>query len=73
MSNFSVRLKELRIKKQVPQQTLADLLGITTRALRFYEDGSREPKIEGLIKLADFFDITLDELVGREKIISKSF
>lgn len=65
MSKFPARLKELRTKKQVPQQTLADLLGISTRALRFYEDGSREPKIEGLIKLADFFDVTLDYLVGR--------
>ena len=65
MSKFSIRLKELRIKKQVPQQQLADLLGISTRALRFYEDGSREPKIEGLIKLANFFDVTLDYLVGR--------
>ena len=65
MTNFPTRLKELRIKKQVPQQQLADLLGISTRALRFYEDGSREPKIEGLIKLAIFFDVTLDYLVGR--------
>ena len=66
MSKFSIRLKELRTKKQVPQQQLADLLGISTRALRFYEDGSREPKIEGLIKLANFFDVTLDYLVGRK-------
>ena len=66
MPNFPTRLKELRIKKQVPQQQLADLLGISTRALRFYEDGSREPKIEGLIKLADFFSVTLDYLVGRK-------
>ena len=66
MSKFSVRLKDLRIKKQVQQQTLADLLGITTRALRFYEDGSREPNIERLIVLADFFDVTLDYLVGRK-------
>lgn len=64
--DFPTRLKELRIKKQVPQQQLADLLGISTRALRFYEDGSREPKIEGLIKLADFFDVSLDYLVGRK-------
>ena len=66
MPNFPTRLKELRIKKQVPQQQLADLLGISTRALRFYEDGSREPTIEGLIKLADFFSVTLDYLVGRK-------
>ena len=66
MPNFPTRLKELRIKKQVPQQQLADLLGISTRALRFYEDVSREPKIEGLIKLADFFSVTLDYLVGRK-------
>lgn len=63
--NFSNRLKELRQHNKVSQQELADLLGISTRAWRFYESGDREPNIAGLITLADFFNVPLDYLVGR--------
>lgn len=63
--NFSNRIKKLRQKHKVSQQELADLLGISTRAWRFYESGDREPNIAGLISLADYFDVSLDYLVGR--------
>lgn len=59
------RLKKLRQTNDVSQQELADLLGISTRAWRFYESGDREPNIAGLIALADYFDVSLDYLVGR--------
>lgn len=62
---FSNRLKELRQNHKVPQKDLADLLGVSTRAWRFYESGDREPNIAGLIALADYFDVSLDYLVGR--------
>ena len=63
--NFANRIKELRQKHKVSQQKLADLLGVSTRAWRFYEAGEREPNIAGLISLADYFDVSLDYLVGR--------
>lgn len=63
--DFSNRIKELRHKNKVSQQELADLLGVTTRAWRFYESGDREPNITGLISLADYFNVSLDYLVGR--------
>jgi transcriptional regulator with XRE-family HTH domain len=59
------RLKQLRQTNDVSQQELADLLGISTRAWRFYESGDREPNIAGLIALADYFNVSLDYLVGR--------
>ncbi len=62
---FSTRLKELRQNHKVSQQELADLLGVSTRAWRFYESGEREPNISGLIALADYFNVSLDYLVGR--------
>lgn len=65
--NFANRLKQLRQTHGVSQQELADLLGISTRAWRFYESGDREPNIAGLIVLADYFDVSLDYLVGREE------
>lgn len=64
MSNFPIRLRELRKLKNVPQKELSELLKISPRALRFYEDGSREPSINGLITLAKYFDVSIDYLVG---------
>ena len=63
--NLSNRLKELRQQSNASQQELADLLGVSTRAWRFYESGDREPNIAGLITLADYFNVSLDYLVGR--------
>ncbi|MCC5468184.1 helix-turn-helix domain-containing protein [Pelosinus baikalensis] len=69
--NFSSRLKALRQRNKVSQQELADLLGISTRAWRFYESGDREPNLTGLIALADFFNVSLDYLVGRSDDTNK--
>lgn len=63
--SFSERLRELRKNSPASQQDLADLLGISPRAFRFYESGAREPNIAALIALANFFDVSLDYLLGR--------
>jgi transcriptional regulator with XRE-family HTH domain len=62
---FSQRLKELRQSKKVRQKDLAELFNITPRTWRFYEAGKREPNIASLIKIADYFGISIDFLVGR--------
>ena len=59
------RLKELRKTKQISQKELASIINISARAWRFYESGDREPTITNLIALADYFDVSLDYLVGR--------
>ena len=65
MDEFKIRLKELRTKKGVTQKAMGELLNITTRAYQFYEEGKRYPDFKGLIALADFFEVSLDFLVGR--------
>ena len=65
MEEFSVRLKGLREERDVRQQDLADQLGITVRADRYYEQGKRYPDFQGLLALADYFQVPLDYLVGR--------
>ena len=65
MEEFSVRLKGLREERDVRQQDLADQLGITVRAYRYYEQGQRYPDFQGLLALADYFQVPLDYLVGR--------
>ena len=65
MSSFSERLKELRLKSGIKQIEIAAMLGVQARTMRFYESGNHEPSIESIIKLADFFDISTDYLLGR--------
>ena len=60
-----MRLKELREKADVPQKSIADYLGCSTVVYSRYETGARMPSIEVLVKIADFYSVSLDYLVGR--------
>ena len=62
---YGERLKKLRKERNVPQQVLADLIGIKIRGYQFYESETNEPSIKTLIALADFYDVSIDYLVGR--------
>lgn len=58
--------KELREEKQLSQKELSKITGISQQAISFWEQGKRTPNMDDCITLANFFNITLDELVGRE-------
>lgn len=62
---FSKNLFQLRMGKGLKQQEVADSVGLSLRAYQYYERGQREPTLSTLIALADFYDLSLDELVGR--------
>ncbi len=62
---FNENLRELRIAKGVPQKDVAAYIGLTQKAYCFYELGTREPSIETLNKLCDYFDVSADYLIGR--------
>lgn len=47
------------------QNEFAKMFNITKRSLQYYESGDREPKLDKLIEIADYFDVSLDYLVGR--------
>lgn len=64
--NFSTRLKELRIEKNISQQKLANIIGVTQKAIDFWEKNINEPKASYIIKLAKFFNVTTDYLLGIE-------
>ena len=65
MPSFSERLKEIRKSKGVTQKAMAKYLGVLEQSYQLYEYGKREPNHETTIKLADFFDVSLDYLMGR--------
>ena len=64
--NFQTRLKELRIEKNFSQKKLAEQIGVTQKAIDFWEKGINEPKASYIIKLAKFFGVTTDYLLGLE-------
>ena len=64
---FSENLRQLREKQGLKQKELAEKLEISLRAYQYYERNEREPQLSTLIRIADYFDVSLDELVGRER------
>ena len=60
-----MRLKELRKKKGISQLRLATDLNTTQNTISRYETGEREPGIDELIKIADYFNVSVDYLIGR--------
>jgi len=65
MATFSDRLKELRIAKSKTQKQIAGLLGIAERNYRRYEAGDVDPTASNVTLLADYFDVSIDYLLGR--------
>ncbi len=63
---FHDRLNETRIKQGYTAQQMADILGVSLRAYRFYESGSREPNLSSLVKIADTLNVSLDYLLCRD-------
>ncbi len=64
--DIGTQLQALRTRQGISQKTLAADLGITLRTLRKWEANITQPNMEMLIKLADHFHVTTDELMGRK-------
>jgi transcriptional regulator with XRE-family HTH domain len=64
---FSDRLKQLRTEYGITQAELARRLGISPSAVGMYEQGRREPDSELLGRLAGFFRVSTDDLLGLEE------
>lgn len=59
------RIEDLRIDHDLTQQAIADYLGIQREVYRRYEKGTRTIPVEFLIQLADYYNTSIDYLVGR--------
>jgi transcriptional regulator with XRE-family HTH domain len=62
--NFARRLTELRKERKLSQNALALSLGYSRGQIGNYELGSREPDFSTLIKIAEFFNVSVDFLIG---------
>ncbi len=59
------KLRELRQKRKLTQEEMSKILNLGSTTYKNYENNITEPNISTLIKLADFYHVSLDELVGR--------
>ena len=61
-----MKLKELREEKKITQEELAKILKIEQNTYSNYEKEKTQPKLETLIKIADFYNVSLDYLLERK-------
>ena len=69
MTSFSERLKELRLKADLSMESLSAETEISYSAIRQWEAKMSEPRASFIIKLADFFEVTTDYILGRTDLI----
>jgi len=66
MSTFATRLRELRTEKKLSMKQLAQQVKTTDGAISNWENGVNEPKMSNIIRLAQFFEVSADYLLGLE-------
>ena len=63
---MKLKIKEYREELQLTQKELAEKVGSVQRNISNWENGINEPDCETIVKLAELFDITIDELFGKD-------
>lgn len=63
-NKFKENLKDLRTEKKLGQVELAKAIEVSKGIISLWENGLREPNMSSLVKLAKFFEVSIDELVG---------
>ena len=64
-------LKKLREEKGISQKQLADVVSVSQQSINKYENHNIEPDIDTLIKMADYFETSVDYIIGHSKIRRK--
>ncbi len=67
MINMGQRIRELRNVKDITRIEFPEAIGITYSAASKYESNARLPGLKTLVKMADYFDVSADFLLGREE------
>ena len=62
---FGKTLKMLREEKNISQRKLGEDLGVVNQTISFWETGSREPDLDTLIEIAEYFDVNIDFLLKK--------
>lgn len=72
MPKFSERLRLLRTSKDLSQADFAKLIKLSKSSVNMYERGEREPGLETLERIADYFNVDMDYLLGKSDIVNKN-
>lgn len=64
MPNFALRFRELRKERKFNQDKMGEILGVTRRTICNYESGVYYPDFKNLLLIAEYFQVSLDYLVG---------
>lgn len=64
MNKFPERLRRLRERKQVKRCVLSELCGLNRNAIKRYELGEAEPTLTTITSIADYFEVSVDYLLG---------
>lgn len=64
--SIAERIRELREEKEMSRSALANAIGVDVRTISYWENGVNEPKASYIIKLATFFNVSSDYLLGLE-------
>ena len=70
MTTFSERLAVLRKERGLSQEMLAERIGVSRQAVSKWEVGEATPDLNKLLSLADVFEVSLDDLCGRQEVIN---
>ena len=73
MPNFANRLKQIRTERKVTQKELAEYLNVSQNAIFNWENEKREPPLETISKIADFFSVTPAYIMGWEDLEQKEY
>ena len=60
-------IRELRLERGISQAALGKAIGVSQKAIDYWERGVNEPKASYIVLFADYFDVTCDILLGREQ------
>ena len=63
---FGQRIKYLRTEKNLTQKQICKIFQVSQRTISFWETGNREPDLDTIISFADFFNVSIDFLFGKQ-------
>lgn len=73
MSYFGKNIRKIRNAKKISQTAFADLFNLKRGSIGAYEEGRAEAKIDTVIEIADYFQLTLDQLLRKELTINEIY
>lgn len=69
MEGFPIRLRKLREREGINRKTLGECCGLSKNIVGMYEAGEKDPSLKTLVKIADYFNVSTDYLLGRQKFL----